>query len=225
MEHVDRFLTVLLLSLCLLVAGDLDADREALYVLYNATGGEDWDENTGWATGDSDMSSWYGVTVASDDDDTGDSSVTELALVSNNLEGKLTDEGKTCREVGLTCAWRTFSSGPYKYLSTVQGVHGRTRLSESVQITVRGLCRVGLRKSPTACERYLLLTARTRAIIIIIATTQTCLLFLGPATSDDPGFFRPPRLIHRRLTWSPSLFCSPLLLSVPKVKSRRRLAT
>ncbi|CAM9525713.1 unnamed protein product, partial [Hapterophycus canaliculatus] len=65
----------------------LDADRETLYVFYKATGGADWEYNTGWATGDSDMSEWYGVTIADNDDD-GDSSVTEIFLVSNNLEGR-----------------------------------------------------------------------------------------------------------------------------------------
>ncbi|CAM9401021.1 unnamed protein product, partial [Scytosiphon promiscuus] len=80
-------LLVLLLVPTSLVVGDLDADREVLYVLYKATGGADWEDNTGWATNDSDVSSWYGITIASDDD--GDSSVTEINLFSNGLEGEL----------------------------------------------------------------------------------------------------------------------------------------
>lgn len=55
-------------------------DREALVALYNATGGPNWNESTGWDA-EIDLSDWFGVKT------NGQGRVVELALAGNNLEG------------------------------------------------------------------------------------------------------------------------------------------
>ena len=61
-----------------------DAERAALVALYDATGGENWTNNTNWKT-DEPVGDWYGVTV-----DNG--AVTDIYLHSNNLRGELPSE-------------------------------------------------------------------------------------------------------------------------------------
>ncbi|CAB1104613.1 unnamed protein product [Ectocarpus sp. CCAP 1310/34] len=85
MQHPWRckvvpMVVVLLAPVC---HGDLELDREALIALYNATGGPDWTYNDGWATGDSDMASWYGLTINETT-----SFVSSISLTKNNLEGR-----------------------------------------------------------------------------------------------------------------------------------------
>ncbi len=64
--------------------GPLD-DRAALVALYNATGGDDWEDNDNWLT-DARLSKWYGV-------DTGrDERVVDLELEENNLSGRVPPE-------------------------------------------------------------------------------------------------------------------------------------
>ncbi len=60
------------------------ADREALVALYDATGGENWDDNENWLS-EEPLEDWYGVTV-------GDGRVTELVLWSNQLTGAIPAE-------------------------------------------------------------------------------------------------------------------------------------
>lgn len=67
----------------MVLAGDLEQDREVLITLYNATGGPDWNYNDGWATDDSDMTSWYGLSI----NETG-SYVSSISLIRNNLQGE-----------------------------------------------------------------------------------------------------------------------------------------
>lgn len=75
-------------------AGDPERDREILSLLYNTTGGADWQLNEGWGGGD-DLSLWFGVTV---NDTTG--TVEELDLTKNNLQGMYVH--KVCRYGGGT---------------------------------------------------------------------------------------------------------------------------
>lgn len=56
----------------------LEAEREALMDFYNATGGDNWDDNTNWGS-DKPVSEWYGVSVD------GMGCVTELIFYGNNL--------------------------------------------------------------------------------------------------------------------------------------------
>ncbi|HNP18284.1 MAG TPA: FG-GAP-like repeat-containing protein [Fulvivirga sp.] len=56
----------------------LEADSLALVNLYDVTNGDAWTDKTNWKTGD--VSTWFGVTVATD-------RVTGLDLNNNNLEG------------------------------------------------------------------------------------------------------------------------------------------
>ena len=63
------------------VPSRLKADREALVALYNATDGDNWTDKTNWLT-DSDLSTWFGVTVLN-------GRVTELDLGENNLTGEV----------------------------------------------------------------------------------------------------------------------------------------
>ncbi len=60
-------------------------DRAALVALYNATGGANWQDNSGWLT-DAPLSRWYGVKT----DNTG--RVTGLNLDWNRLSGKIPAE-------------------------------------------------------------------------------------------------------------------------------------
>ncbi len=58
----------------------VEVDRVALVALYNATAGEDWDDNTNWLS-DEPIGEWYGVTTD------GSVRVTELVLRNNSLVG------------------------------------------------------------------------------------------------------------------------------------------
>ena len=60
-------------------------DRAALVAFYNATGGPNWTDNSGWLT-DPSIDHWYGVTT----DDSG--RVTELRLIENQLTGEIPAE-------------------------------------------------------------------------------------------------------------------------------------
>ena len=61
-------------------------DREILEVFYEATGGDDWTDNTNWLSGE-DLAEWYGV------DTDGDGRVTRLEdLNDNGLTGSIPAE-------------------------------------------------------------------------------------------------------------------------------------
>ena len=64
---------------------DSAADRAVLEMLYDATGGANWDNNEGWKT-DRPLSEWYGVTtrIAA-----GVATVAGLSLPDNNLTGEI----------------------------------------------------------------------------------------------------------------------------------------
>ena len=59
-----------------------DTDRDVLIELYNATNGDDWDDNTNWKS-NKPISEWYGVTTDSS------GRVTELDLEENDLTGTI----------------------------------------------------------------------------------------------------------------------------------------
>ena len=63
----------------------LASDREALIALYEATGGDDWNNSDGWL-GSGSLSYWYGVSTDRD------GRVTGLDLASNGLVGELPPE-------------------------------------------------------------------------------------------------------------------------------------
>lgn len=60
----------------------IEGDRQALMNLYDATGGSDWSNNSGWGSGNPD-NSWHGVEVD------GSGRVVRLDLQDNGLEGQL----------------------------------------------------------------------------------------------------------------------------------------
>ena len=62
--------------------GDAASDRAALEALYDATGGADWTDSTGWKTS-APLGDWYGVTTDASD------RVTELKLGDNGLTGSI----------------------------------------------------------------------------------------------------------------------------------------
>jgi Leucine-rich repeat (LRR) protein len=66
---------------------DVEANRAALLALYNATGGANWTNNTGWSTNAENLASWYGVGV---DANTG--CITAFDLRDNNLVGTIPAE-------------------------------------------------------------------------------------------------------------------------------------
>ena len=57
-------------------------DREILVALYNATDGDNWEDNTNWLS-DEPIGDWHGITTGAD------GQVTELSLGRNNLTGVL----------------------------------------------------------------------------------------------------------------------------------------
>ncbi len=61
----------------------LEQDSLALVAFYNSTGGQNWNNNSGWLTGP--VSTWYGVTVQAN-------RVKKIILNSNNLNGTLPPE-------------------------------------------------------------------------------------------------------------------------------------
>lgn len=64
---------------------DYSPDRAALVALYNATDGDNWRDNTNWLSNEP-IGEWHGVTTNSD------GRVTHLALVSNELNGRIPPE-------------------------------------------------------------------------------------------------------------------------------------
>ena len=66
-------------------SGSVETDRQALIALYNATGGDNWGENTGWLS-DAPLGEWYGVAT----DDNG--RVAGLDLDRNELSGEIPPE-------------------------------------------------------------------------------------------------------------------------------------
>ena len=65
---------------------EVDAEREALIALYNATDGPNWVNNTNWCS-DKPLSEWYGVSTA-----WGTGYVIGLDLANNGLNGALPNE-------------------------------------------------------------------------------------------------------------------------------------
>jgi len=60
----------------------VSTDRAALMDLYEATGGDNWSNNSGWGTGQP-LADWYGIETNSE------GHVTRIDLWHNNLEGQL----------------------------------------------------------------------------------------------------------------------------------------
>lgn len=77
--------------------GDISMDREALIAFYNATGGDNWDTNTGWLGDAGTECSWYGIYCVSSvygqpvplAPDCGSYRCYYLELADNNLQGTL----------------------------------------------------------------------------------------------------------------------------------------
>src|SRR5699024_3134619 len=64
------------------ISNNISTDRAALMDLYVATGGDHWDNNSGWGSGKS-LGKWYGIET------NGQGRVTRVDLWHNNLEGHL----------------------------------------------------------------------------------------------------------------------------------------
>ena len=74
------------------------ADREALVALYNATGGDNWNDDTNWLSS-APIGEWYGVTTDSD------GRVTSLKLSENSLSGPLPSELGDLSELTCLSLW------------------------------------------------------------------------------------------------------------------------
>src|SRR5450432_1478914 len=64
------------------------AERDALIALYNSTDGSHWIDSTGWNGAAGSECTWFGITC-----DSTSSTVTRIALYSNNLTGTLSPLG------------------------------------------------------------------------------------------------------------------------------------
>ena len=89
MIRLSLIMISILLSIILSISQKLSAqtreqDSLALIAIYNAMGGENWDNKTNWLTTEP-IYTWYGVTLA-------DERIAYLFLGSNNLTGKLPEE-------------------------------------------------------------------------------------------------------------------------------------
>lgn len=71
------------------------SDRDILVALYEATGGENWVNNTNWCT-DAPLSEWYGIEA------TADGKVTDIDLRNNGLTGAMDLKGLLSLE-GFVC--------------------------------------------------------------------------------------------------------------------------
>ena len=67
------------------------AERAALVALYNATGGSDWQNNSGWLS-NAPVGDWFGVTTYSDTDEYSARRVEAVRLKDNGLAGALPPE-------------------------------------------------------------------------------------------------------------------------------------
>ncbi|CAN0395478.1 unnamed protein product, partial [Ascophyllum nodosum] len=63
---------------------EMDAERDALVILYRTTNGDSWRNKQGWCT-DAPLSEWHGVKVS-------DGRIVELDLGANNLQGPIPSE-------------------------------------------------------------------------------------------------------------------------------------
>ncbi|KGL58953.1 leucine-rich repeat domain-containing protein [Polaribacter sp. Hel1_85] len=82
-----KLLLFFMLFSALLQAQISQTEREALIEIYNATGGDNWTNNTNWDTdpnSNSDVSTWHGVSV---EQITGQDYVRQINLSNNNLNG------------------------------------------------------------------------------------------------------------------------------------------
>ena len=68
------------------VFADQMTDQQILMELYDATGGSEWANTQGWNSGSSSYCNWFGVTCETGST-SGQASVTEIALMENNLNG------------------------------------------------------------------------------------------------------------------------------------------
>ena len=66
-------------------SGSAETDREALVALYNATGGENWENSANWLS-DAPLGKWRGVTTNDD------GRVTKLLFIGNNMGGEIPAE-------------------------------------------------------------------------------------------------------------------------------------
>ena len=64
------------------IDGSVEEDRSALIALYNATGGDNWTNNTNWLS-DRPLGQWHGVSTNAQ------GAVVELSLNGNNLDGSI----------------------------------------------------------------------------------------------------------------------------------------
>ena len=83
--------------------GIILTDREILEIFYEATGGDDWIDNTNWLS-DEDLSEWFGV-------DADQGRVTTLELQDNNLVGSIPPELGGLDELYIIALGRNSLSG------------------------------------------------------------------------------------------------------------------
>ena len=89
-------------------------DREILEIFYEATGGEEWDDDTNWLS-DEDLDEWYGVSAWQGE-------VSNLSLDDNNLVGTLPPElGGLERLFGLVLRYNELSGPVPPELSKFNG--------------------------------------------------------------------------------------------------------
>ncbi len=107
-------------------AGIPAIEREALVALYNATGGDNWTDNTNWLGAEGTECTWFGVTCHDDEDN-----LRHLSLRNNNLIGTIPPElGNLVRPQTIELSINQLTGEIPQELGTLTGL-GRLLLSSN----------------------------------------------------------------------------------------------
>ena len=90
----------------------IQQEREALIAFYNATGGDNWTDNTNWCS-DKPLEEWYGISFWN-------GHVRSIHLTNNNLTGEFPEElGKLTALENLSLGWNNLTGNIPEYIGNL----------------------------------------------------------------------------------------------------------